>query len=74
MNCLVTYLEFVFNAANFNWIFQIVLVFMFHIDGHRMKMMNFETLMWRGVLMIDFMVMIGFRLQWFRIMNDSGKR
>lgn len=62
------------DTANFDGILQIMSIFVFHIDWHRVEMMNFKTLMRRSMLMVDFMVMICFRFQWFRIVDNSGER
>lgn len=69
----LVYLQFVFHTADFDWILEIVLILVFHINWHGMEMMNFETLMWNGMFVVNFMVMICFRFQWFRIMNNSGQ-
>lgn len=47
---------------------------MFHVDWDCVEMMYFEALMRRGVLMVDFMMMIGFRFEWLGIMNYTGQR
>lgn len=48
-----------------------MLIFVLHINGNGMIVMNLEALMRLGVLMIDFMVMIGFGFKWFLIVDHS---
>lgn len=66
-----------FNSTDFDWMFNVLLIFFLYIDGNGMEVMDFKTLMRRSMLMFDFMFMFSIRLMMFIVlvvvMNDSTK-
>lgn len=58
------------DTTDFNGILEQMLIFVLHIDGNGMVVMDFETLMRLCMFVVDFVVMVGFGFSWF-IMDHS---